>query len=153
MASNKDRPLGYARGDELIPLIARILSRMKSRRIVLAAAFAHLAIWPAMAESGDAAKGERLFAQCKACHTVEKGGKNGIGPNLFGFLGRKAAAVAGFEYSDAMKASGVVWDEASTAGYMKDPKGFMPGNKMVFAGLKRQEQIDDMMAYLKKATQ
>jgi cytochrome c len=107
----------------------------------------------AAAQTGDAAKGERVFSQCKACHTVDKGGRNGIGPNLFGVFGSKAGATAGFAFSNEMKASGIVWDDKTMAEYLKDPKGRIPGTKMVFAGVRRPEQLDDLMAYLKKATQ
>ena len=105
------------------------------------------------AQSGDAEKGERLFnQQCKTCHTVDKGGRNGIGPNLFGLLGRKAGTIEGFSVSDALKKSAIVWDDKSLADYLKDPKGKVPDGKMIYAGLKRPEQLDDMIAYLKKAT-
>ncbi len=113
-----------------------------------------LAATAALAQSGDATRGERLFnQQCKACHTVEKGGRNGVGPSLFGILGQKAGAVEGFSFSDAMKSSGIVWDDKTMAEYLKDPRGRVPSTKMVFAGLKQQAQVDDMVAYLKKATQ
>ncbi len=108
---------------------------------------------PARAE-GDAAKGERVFnSQCKLCHTLDKGGRSQVGPNMHGLFGRKAGTMEGFEFSDAMKNSGIVWNETTIAEYSKDPKGRIPGNKMVFVGLKRQDQIDDVIAYLKKATQ
>jgi cytochrome c len=108
----------------------------------------------AFAQSGDATRGERLFnQQCKACHTVEKGGRNGIGPNLFGIFGQKAAAVEGFSFSEAMQKSGIVWDDKTMSDYLKDPKARVPDGKMVYAGLKQQAQLDDMIAYLHKATQ
>jgi cytochrome c len=108
----------------------------------------------ALAQSGDAARGERLFnQQCKICHTVDKGGRNGVGPNLFGLFGSKAAAVEGFQFSEAMKTSGITWNDKTVAEYLRDPKGRVPNGKMVYAGLKQQEQVDDMIAYLKKATQ
>src|SRR5882672_9374596 len=108
----------------------------------------------ALAQSGAATRGERLFnQQCKACHTVEKGGRNGIGPNLFGMFGQKAGAVDGFSFSEAMQKSGIVWDDKTVAEYLKDPKGRVPDGKMVYAGLKQQAQLDDMIAYLRKATQ
>lgn len=106
------------------------------------------------AQSGDAAKGERVFnQQCKTCHTVEKGGRNGVGPNLFGMFGRKAGTVEGFSASDAMQKSGIVWDDKAVQEYLRDPRAKVPDAKMVFVGLKRQEQLDDVLAYLKKATQ
>jgi cytochrome c len=122
--------------------------------MAMVAAFGFLSsLGTAAAQSGDAAKGERVFAQCKACHTVEKGGRNGIGPNLFGIFGSKAGVVEGFNFSDALKASGIAWDDKTMAEFLKDPKGRIPGNKMVFAGIRRPDQLDDLLAYLKKATQ
>jgi cytochrome c len=121
---------------------------------MLALAGAGLAV---MASSGalgaDVAKGERVFQQCKACHTIDKGGKKSVGPNLFAVFGRKAGGLEGFAYSEAMKNSGIVWDEASLAEYIRDPRKRIPGNKMAFPGLKQQAQIDDVIAYLKSATQ
>jgi cytochrome c len=106
------------------------------------------------AQSGEPARGERLFnQQCKTCHTVDQGGATGLGPNLFGMFGRKAGSTEGFASSDAMKKSGIVWDDAALADYLKDPKGKVPDTKMIYAGLKRPEQLADMIAYLKKATQ
>jgi cytochrome c len=103
----------------------------------------------AMAQSAE--RGERTFnQQCKACHTVEKGGPSPLGPNLFGVVGRKAGTLAGYEASDAMKKSGITWDDASLADYLKDPKAKVPDGKMAFAGLKQAAQLGDVIAYLKK---
>jgi len=108
----------------------------------------------AFAQSGNAARGERTFnQQCKACHTVEKGGPSAIGPNLAGLMGRKAGTVAGYESSPALAKSGIVWDDKVLAEYLKDPKGRVPDGKMEYAGLKQQTQLDDVIAYLQKATQ
>ena len=106
----------------------------------------------ALAQS--AVSGERAFnQQCKACHAVEKGAPSPLGPNLFGVIGRKAGSATGFASSDAMKTSGITWDEASLADYLKDPKARVPETKMDFAGLKRPAQLADVIAYLKQATQ
>jgi len=108
----------------------------------------------AMAQSGDVERGERTFnQQCKLCHTVEKGGANKVGPNLFGMFGRKAGTAEGFSFSSAMQKSGIAWDDKTLAEYLADPKNRLPGGKMVYMGLKKQDQLDDVIAYLKKATQ
>jgi cytochrome c len=109
-----------------------------------------LMVAPAFA-AGDAAKGEKVFAKCKACHTTEAG-KNRVGPSLAGVFGRTAGTVEGFKYSDAMKNSGVVWDDETVSKYLESPKGFIAGNKMAFPGLKNQQDRDDVIAYLRQAT-
>ena len=113
-----------------------------------------LAAGNAAAQSGNEARGERLFnQQCKTCHTLDKGGASTMGPNLNGLIGRKAGATEGFSSSDAMKKSGITWDDTTLAEYLKDPKGRVPGTKMVYIGLKQEAQQADMIAFLKKATQ
>ena len=108
----------------------------------------------ASAQSGDAARGQRVFnQQCRACHTLEKDGAQTAGPNLHGVFGRKAGTAAGFEFSDAMKTSGIVWDDTTMADYNRDPKAKVPGTKMVFNGVKNAGQLADLVAYLKQATQ
>jgi cytochrome c len=103
---------------------------------------------------GNEARGERLFnQQCKTCHTVEKDGASPTGPNLHSVFGRKAGTGGGYESSDAMKNSGIVWDDATMVDYLKNPKGRVPGTKMVYNGLRQEAQQQDMLAYLKKATQ
>ncbi len=100
---------------------------------------------PAVAQ--DAEAGKKLFRQCQACHVVDAE-QNRVGPHLVGIIGRPAGAVADFKYSDAMANSGIVWDETTIAEYLANPKDYIPGNKMVFAGLRKPEQIQDVIAYL-----
>ncbi len=108
---------------------------------------------PAAAAGGGndlVAAGEKVFKKCKACHYVDKE-KNKVGPYLKGVVGRKAASVEGFRYSDAMKAKGaenLVWTKENLARYLKAPKAFIPKNKMAFAGLKKDEDIQAVIAYL-----
>lgn len=105
---------------------------------------------PAAAETasaGDAANGAKLFAQCRICHAVEPG-KNGLGPSLHGVVGRTAGTLAGFNFSNAMKGSGVVWTEESLSEYLRAPMKFMPGTKMAYAGMANESQRADMYAYL-----
>ncbi|WP_405112019.1 c-type cytochrome [Phaeobacter sp. BS52] len=101
------------------------------------------------------AKGEKTFRKCKACHQIGAGAKSKTGPILNGIIGAPAAHVEGFRYSKAMKAaaeSGLVWDEAELAAFLAKPKKYMKGTKMSFAGLKKDADIEAVIAYLKAAT-
>jgi cytochrome c len=123
---------------------------MFKRTVLAAFATTVLIAAPALAD-GDAEKGEKTFNACKACHDVEKG-VNKVGPTLKGVVGRKAASVADYKYSEAMiakGAEGIVWDEATLAAYLPDPKAFVPKTKMAYAGLKKPEDVANVIAYLK----
>mgnify|MGYP001617414642 CR=1 FL=1 len=107
----------------------------------------------ASAQAGDAAKGERVFnTQCKACHTLQRGGSTATGPNLYGLMARRSGTGAGYGYSEAMRRFAVEWSDQTLASYLRDPRADMPGTKMVFAGVKQPGQIADLIAYLKEAT-
>ena len=99
--------------------------------------------------SGDPVKGKRVAKKCTACHTMNKGGKNHLGPSLYGIVNQPAAAVPGYRYSKAMKASGVVWTEPALSAFFAKPKKFMKGTKMSFRGIKSAQQRADLIAYLK----
>ena len=118
------------------------------RSLVLTAAL--LVLGAGHASAQDAAAGERVFAQCRACHQVGESAKNAVGPVLNGLFGRKAGSVEGYNYSPANKNSGLTWDEATFRDYIKDPKAKIPGTKMIYAGLKDEKRIDDLVAYLKQ---
>jgi len=102
------------------------------------------------AQAQDAANGEKVFAQCRACHQVGETAKNAVGPVLNGLFGRKAGTVEGYNYSPANKNSGLTWDEATFRDYIKDPRAKIPGTKMVYAGLKDEQRVNDLVAYLKQ---
>jgi cytochrome c len=102
------------------------------------------------AQAQDAAAGERVFTQCRACHQVGETAKNAVGPVLNGLFGRPAGSVEGYTYSAANKNSGITWDEAVFTDYIKNPRAKIPGTKMVYAGLKDEQRIADLIAYLKQ---
>jgi cytochrome c len=113
------------------------------------AVIAAIGIGTSAASAQDKAKqGEAVFKRtCGACHTVEIG-KNRIGPSLAGVVGRKAGSAEGFKYSDPMAKSGVTWTEENLNKYIADPKGFIPGNKMVFTGIKKEDERHAVIDYL-----
>ena len=115
-------------------------------RVMMAAAVLCTAAIPAIA--ADPAAGEKAFGVCKACHKVGEGAKNGVGPALNGVVGRAAGSGEGYKYSDAMASSGITWDEANLAEYLKNPKTKVAGNKMMFAGVKDDTKIADIIAFL-----
>ena len=102
------------------------------------------------AAAQDAAAGEKVFAKCKICHQIGEGAKNLVGPVLNGVVGRKAGTYPDYHYSDANKNSGITWDEATLKEYLRDPKAKVPGTKMVFPGLKSDDDIANVIAYLKQ---
>ena len=120
------------------------------KRSVAVLAFGLFAALPGIAAAQDADAGEKVFNQCKACHTIETGGPNRVGPNLHGIVGRASGSVETFKYSDAMKGAGLTWDEANLDKYLNDPKAAVPGNKMAFAGVKNEQARKDLIAFLKK---
>ena len=101
--------------------------------------------------SGDPKAGEVIFKQCAACHSLDPD-TNKTGPSLAGLFGRKAGTVEDFNYSDANKNSGIVWDEANLRKYLPNPQALVPGTKMAFMGLKDPQQVEDVITYLKEAT-
>jgi cytochrome c len=111
-----------------------------------------VATLPAPYSGGDIANGETKFAVCKSCHTLGQGGPNLTGPNLFGIFDRKAGTLAGFNYSDAMKAQSFAWDPQHLDSWLTDPKAMVPNTKMTFPGYKDPKDRIDVIAYLKAET-
>ena len=102
----------------------------------------------APAVTGDAAAGKTVFAICAACHAIGPGAVNRVGPELNGLIGRPAGTAPNYNYSPAMKSSGLTWDVATFQKYIADPKAVVPGNKMPYAGLKDATKVADLTAYL-----
>ena len=118
-----------------------------------AAAFVAAAVGPSMlqeAAAQDVEKGQRSFNKCLPCHAIGPGAENKVGPDLNGLDGRRAGTVANFNYSDANKNSGLVWNEATFKDYIRSPQAKIPGTKMVFAGITNPQEIDDLWAYIKQ---
>ncbi|MCL4766238.1 MAG: cytochrome c family protein [Hyphomicrobiaceae bacterium] len=100
-------------------------------------------------QKASAENGQAAFKRCTTCHTPDKGGRNATGPNLWGIVGRPKATAGGFNYSEALKSKGGEWSYEDLANYIHDPRGFAPGNKMAFAGIKDNAELADLLAYLR----
>jgi cytochrome c2 len=119
----------------------------------LAIAMLLLTGWRAMAEPGDAARGERMYRACVACHSLEPN-RNTTGPSLAQVWNRKSGSLASFpRYSPALKSAGIIWTDDTLDEWIKDPQHFIPGNTMTFPGIKDARQRADLLAFLKDATQ
>jgi len=118
------------------------------RQVVLAAIA--LAASTAAASAQDVAAGEQSFKKCLPCHSVGPGAKNKVGPELNGLDGRQSGNAEGFNYTEANKNSGITWSESTFKEYIKDPRAKIPGTKMVFAGIKNDEEVNNLWAYLKQ---
>lgn len=124
---------------------------MKRSLLLVAAVVCALPAAGPVRADGDPTKGKSVFNQCRACHRLEEG-KNTVGPSLHHLFGRKAATAKGYNYSAAMKGSGITWDEKTLDAYIADPKKVVPNGKMAYPGLKNATSRADLIAYLRQAT-
>jgi cytochrome c len=108
-----------------------------------------LSATPAVA--ADPARGEQLWRKCASCHTLDANGRNRAGPRLHGIFGRTAGSVSDYSYSEALRRSGIVWNDSTLDAYIKDAEGFVPGTKM-YGGLSQDADREDLLAFLKSAT-
>lgn len=107
---------------------------------------------PAVA-SGDPAAGQRVFNQCRACHTINEGGRHGVGPNIWGIVGQPAGKREGFRYSAKMTelaGQGLTWTEDNLRKYLTNPRDLVPGGSMAFAGIRNPQQLEDLIAFLRQ---
>jgi cytochrome c len=114
----------------------------------LVSAIAAFAFTQAAQAAGDVSRGKTAFSTCQVCHTNTKGGPNGLGPNLFGVVGRKAASLPGFYYSPALKSSGITWTNDKLTAWIANPYKTVPGNRMAFPGISDPAKVADIVAYL-----
>ena len=119
---------------------------MLFRRLALASSVILLALGSASA--ADVKAGKKVFKKCKSCHTV-KPEKNKVGPSLHGIIGNASGSVDGYKYSGTLASAGIVWTDENMAEFLKNPKEYLPGNKMSFPGLKKDEDIQNLIAYIK----
>jgi cytochrome c len=106
----------------------------------------------AAADPAQVASGQRVFNQCRACHVIDNNGRNGVGPNLYGIVDRPAGTVQNFRYSANLReraAAGLVWNEETLRAYITNPKAVLPTGSMSFPGLRNEQQLNDLIAYLK----
>jgi cytochrome c len=125
------------------------------RFVALGIVFAFAPIAGAKAQAGDPAAGQRVFNQCMACHTIQQGQPNRVGPNLHGVIGRRAGSIEGFRYSANMKQlgeGGHTWNEETLRPYLQNPKAVLPQGTMAFPGIRNEQQLSDVIAYVKQAS-
>jgi cytochrome c len=119
-------------------------------KIQIAVAALALAVWSiaGTVHAQDVAAGEQSFRKCLPCHSIGEGAKNKVGPELNGLDGRHSGTAPGYNYSEANKKSGIVWDKANFEKYINDPRAMIPGTKMIFPGIKNPKEVDNLWAYV-----
>ena len=124
---------------------------MRRLGVLHAIALGSLLLSASALADGDPARGERVFNRCKSCHEVDRD-RNRNGPHRLDLLGRVSGSVDGFRYSDAMNEAAIVWSDETLDGYLENPRSYLPGTRMTFAGLRNDQYRQDVIAYLKQVT-
>ncbi|WP_157054198.1 cytochrome c family protein [Ruegeria sp. 6PALISEP08] len=133
-----------------VPITARLIFHSDGKQAAATPASATPEI-VAAAVQGDAKAGKKVFRKCSACHKLDQG-RNGVGPSLHAIIGKSAGQAEGFRFSSALQDIDVVWTQENLAAFLADPKGFLPGNRMQFPGLKKEDDIVNLLAYLQDAS-
>ena len=128
---------------------SRLLLSLAAALLTTHCAIAHAAPAPPPALKGNAEAGKAAFRKCASCHQVGPSARGGFGPKLTGVIGRKAGSTTDYRYSAAMKNANFVWTEQNLANFLKAPSDFIPGNNMRFWGIGDQQQVADLLAYLR----
>ena len=105
-----------------------------------------------LSDGGNAARGKRIFNSCLSCHSIDKGDSSNSGPHLVEIVGRTAGSIDGYKYSSAMKTANFVWSEEKLDAWLQEPRTFLPGNRMTFMGLVKEQERKDLLAYIKQVT-
>ena len=132
-----------------VPVTARLIFRMDDKKAEAASAASAV---ETATLAGDIKAGKKVFRKCSACHKLDEG-RHTVGPSLFGIIGATAGQAEGFRYSGPLQNSGIVWTAETLTDFLADPKSTVPGNKMQFRGLKKQSDIENVIAYLQAETQ
>jgi cytochrome c len=133
---------GQAEGPSVTPAVELTATERQAR----------LAALPAPYNAADLENGRKQYGKCRSCHTIAEGGPNLTGPNLYGVFGRKAGAVPDYAYSETLVGTGWTWDAAKLDGWLANPREYLPGTKMSFAGLRDETDRRDLIGYLKVET-
>jgi cytochrome c len=127
----------------------KMIKKTLASAIILMPLALAMALTAPPAAAGDAAAGARVFNRCRACHAIDAEKRSPIGPNLSGVLGRESGTLEGFRYSNAMLEKDITWTEENLRAFVASPRTFVPGTRMGFPGLRSEEQIDNLIAYIR----
>jgi cytochrome c len=138
--------------NSFVKTVTAAILALTASTVTPAIAFADDAADTTISAGGNKEKGKRLFNRCRACHNLTAAPRTRVGPNLDNIFGRKSGTAEGFRYSKALLESDFTWTEQKLDEWLTQPRAFLPGNKMAFAGLRKEQDRKDLIAYLREAT-